>query len=135
LQTLLLERQGLLRGTTLAQASHYDAKHRSAVGAWYQFASQARVLIVNTRQLNESRYPKSIDALADPQWRDRVGVAKPVGGTSATHVACLFVALGDDEAKRLVKSIKNNARLLSSNRDVAARVADNTLAFGLTDSG
>lgn len=134
LETLRLEQQGLLRPTTLLAGSNYDARHRSKQGAWYGFAARARVLIVNTNQLNEARYPKTVLALADPQWRDRVGVAKPVSGTSATHVACLFVALGDDEGKRLVRSMKNNSRLLASNRDVAARVAAGTLAFGLTDS-
>jgi iron(III) transport system substrate-binding protein len=134
LQTLLLEKQGLLRPVSLAAADNYDTKYRSPNGTWYGFAARARVIVVNTNILTESRYPKSIRDLADPQWRDRVGIAKPLAGTTATHAACLWVALGPEEAKRFLKSVKSNAAILSGNRDVAARVASGALTFGLTDT-
>lgn len=134
LQTLLLERQGLLRPVSLGAAQNYDPKYRSPNGTWYGFAARARVLIVNTNHLTKARYPKSVRDLADPQWRDRVGIAKPLAGTTATHAACLWTALGQEECKRLLTSIRNNAAILSGNRDVAARVASGALTFGLTDT-
>jgi iron(III) transport system substrate-binding protein len=134
LQTLLLERQGLLRPVSLAAADNFDSKYRSPSGTWYGFAARARVLVVNTNQLTKARYPKSIRDLADPQWRDRVGIAKPLAGTTATHAAALWVAMGPEEARRFFISVRNNAAILSGNRDVAARVASGALTFGLTDT-
>lgn len=40
----------------------------------------ARVLIVNTKLVGEGERPDSIFDLVDPQWKDRCGIAKPLGG-------------------------------------------------------
>lgn len=134
LHTLRLANEGLLEPVEVAEGANYPAQYRHAGGEWYGFAARARVLIVNINQISEARRPKSIEALTDPQWRDKCGIAKPLAGTTATHAACLFATRGDDEAKQFFKRVKANAQILSGNRDVASRVASGALAFGLTDT-
>ena len=134
LNTLRLERQGLLRPYQSPQASAYPASARSPDGMWYGFAARARILIVNTNQVAEERRPKSIRDLTDPQWYERCGIAKPLFGTTATHAVCLFAAWGDEEAKEFFDGVKRNARIMSGNKQVAEAVAAGTLAFGLTDT-
>ncbi len=134
LNTLRLERQGLLRPYQSPQASAYPASARSPDGMWYGFAARARVLIVNTNQVAEERRPKSIRDLTDPQWYERCGIAKPLFGTTATQAVCLFAAWGDSEAKEFFDGVKRNARIMSGNKQVAEAVAAGTLAFGLTDT-
>jgi iron(III) transport system substrate-binding protein len=134
LHTLRLQREGLLQPVDLPEGQRYPAQYRSTDGTWYGFAARARVLVVNTNKLTESRRPKSIQALTDPQWRDQCAIAKPLAGTTATHAACLFATWGDEEAKRFFQRVKANAQILSGNRDVARRVAAGALAFGLTDT-
>jgi iron(III) transport system substrate-binding protein len=134
LNTYRLERAGLLRSYHSPAAAAYPPTAHSPNGTWYGFAARARVLIVNTNQISEERRPKSIRDLTDPQWYDRCGIAKPLFGTTATHAACLFAVSGDDEAKELFRDIKRNAKIMSGNRQVAAAVAANSLAFGLTDT-
>jgi iron(III) transport system substrate-binding protein len=134
LNTLRLERAGLLRPYASPAAADFPVKSRSPQGLWYGFASRARVLIVNTNQVPEERRPKSIRDLTDPQWHDRCGIAKPLFGTTATHAACLFAAWGDDEAKAYFRDVKRNAQIMSGNKRVAEAVAGNQLAFGLTDT-
>jgi iron(III) transport system substrate-binding protein len=134
LNTLRLERAGLLRPYNVPGATDYPAKYRSPQGLWYGFAARARVLIVNTNQVPEERRPKSILDLTDPQWHDRCGIAKPLFGTTATQAACLFAAWGDDKAKDFFRDVKRNAKIKSGNRQVAEAVGGNSMAFGLTDT-
>ena len=68
---------------------------RAPDGTWHGFAARARILIVNTSLVPEARRaPTSIHDLADPKWKGRTGIAKPLFGTTATHAACLFASLG-----------------------------------------
>jgi iron(III) transport system substrate-binding protein len=134
LNTLRLEREGLLRPYRSPQADAFPASVRSPDGMWYGFAARARILVVNTNQVPEERRPKSIRDLTDPQWYERCGIAKPLFGTTATHAVCLFSAWGDAEAKEFFDGVKRNARIMSGNKQVAEAVAAGTLAFGLTDT-
>ena len=97
-------------------------------------AARARVIIVNTNQVAEARRPKSIYDLTDPQWYDRVAIAKPLFGTTATHAACLFQVWGDEKAGEFFRKVKSNAQILAGNKQVARAVSSGKLAFGLTDT-
>jgi iron(III) transport system substrate-binding protein len=132
LNTLRLQRQGLLRPYTSPAAADFPASARSPQGMWHGLAARARVLLVNTNQVSEERRPKSIRDLTDPQWR--CGIAKPLFGTTATHAACLFAAWGDDDAKEFFRALKASAQILSGNKQVAQAVAGGRLAVGLTDT-
>lgn len=134
LHTLRLAREGLLRSYPSPRAVEYPPESQDPGGRWYGFAARARVLIVNTNRVPEARRPDSIRDLVDVQWRDQVGVAKPLFGTTATHAACLFAALGEEEAKEFFVGLKSNARIMSGNKQVARAVAAGTLSFGLTDT-
>jgi iron(III) transport system substrate-binding protein len=134
LNTLRLQRAGLLRPYISPAAVDFPASVKSPDDLWYGLAARARVLIVNTNQVPEERRPKSIRDLADPQWYERCGMAKPLFGTTATHAACLFAVWGDDEAKEFFRNVKHNARIMSGNKQVAQAVAAGSLAFGLTDT-
>ena len=134
LNTLRLERLGLLRAYDSPAARPYPANVKSPDGLWYGFAARARVLIANTNQLPPERRPESIRDLVDPQWYDRAGIAKPLFGTTATHAACLFAVWGDDEAEEFFLGVKRNCRIMSGNKQVAQAVGAGTLAFGLTDT-
>jgi len=134
LSTLWLEREGLLRPFTSPAASNFPASARSPRGTWYGLASEARVLVINTRQIAEDRRPKSLQSLTDPQWYERTAIAKPLYGASATHAACLFDAWGDAKAREFFVAVKRVARILPSDREVAHAVATGSLAFGLTNS-
>jgi iron(III) transport system substrate-binding protein len=92
------------------------------------------VLVANSNQVFEARLPKSLYDLTDQQWYERVGIAKPLFGLSATHAACLFQTAGESTAEDLFVRIKRNARILQNDREVTRAVANGSLAFGLTNS-
>src|SRR5262245_66177633 len=94
--------------------------YRSADGTWHGFAARARVLIVNTRLVGEGERPKSIYDLADSKWMGKIGIARPIAGTTATHVACLFAVLGEEKATKLFRDLKaNDVQILGGNKQVA----------------
>ncbi|MBI3838620.1 MAG: extracellular solute-binding protein [Planctomycetia bacterium] len=134
LHTLRLEELGLLDTYQPPLAVEYPAMDRSPRGTWHGFAARARVLVVNTRLVSQAERPRSINDLNDPKWKDRVGIAKPLFGTTATHAACLFATWGDGKAKQFFRQLKQNAQIMSGNKQVALSVAAGQLAFGLTDT-
>lgn len=134
LHTLRLEKLGLLEPFTFPGSDDWPTAFRSEKGTWYGMAARGRVLIVNTQLLKEGERPTSIKDLADPQWQGKCAMAKPLFGTTATHAAVLFATWGEEEAQRFFRQVKENAQVLSGNKQVALAVASGQIAWGITDT-
>ncbi len=135
LNTLRLEEKGLLAAYHSPVAEAYPEMYRSPDGTWHGFAARARILIVNTKLVAEADRPKSIYDLADSKWKGKIGIARPVAGTTATHVACLFAVLGEEKAKEFLRGLKaNDIQILGGNKQVAQACAGGQIVFGLTDT-
>ncbi len=132
--TLRLDRKGLLARYETVAASSFPGQYRSANSRWYGFSARARVLVVNTELVSEASRPTSIVDITARQWKGRVGIAKPLAGTTATHAACLFAVWGQERTKEFFRAAKKNARVMAGNKHVARAVATGELAFGLTDT-
>lgn len=133
--TIRLKKRGLLRPFTLANQDDYPEAFRDKDRLWHGFAARARILLVNTQLVSEADRPKNLKDLADPRWKGRVGMAKPLFGTTATHAACLFAVWGDEKALAFFRSLKDNqVQVLSGNKQVAQAVGTGQIAFGLTDT-
>jgi iron(III) transport system substrate-binding protein len=133
--TLRLRDEGVLDTYVSPVGEQYPEAFRGTDGRWYGFAARARVLLVNTRLVPTDQRPTSIHDLADPKWRGKVGIAKPLFGTTATHAACLFAAWGEEKAKEYFQALKaNDVQILAGNKQVALAVVSGQLAFGLTDT-
>ena len=134
LHTLRLKKLGLLKTISVEEASKWPESFRDPQEKWYGFAARARVLLVNTQLVPESERPNSVEDLLDPKWRGKVGIAKPLFGTTATHAAVLFATLGDEAAVKFFSDFKANGKVLGGNKQVALAVSSGELAFGLTDT-
>jgi len=134
LHAVRLEKLGLLEVYRPVAATQYPAKYQSKTGAWHGFAARARVLLINTNRVGSGEPPRSILNLNDEKWHGKVGIAKPLFGTTATHAACLFAIWGDHQAKQFFRQLRGHAKILSGNKQVAASVAAGELAVGLTDT-
>lgn len=134
LNTIRLERHGLLAEFHPANAEQIPEQYRSPHARWYGFAARARVLLINTKRIPVSERPSSVMELADPKWKDRVGIAKPLFGTTATHVAETFAYWPAEQAQEFWRSVLENAQVMSGNKQVARAVSSGQLAWGLTDT-
>ena len=135
LHTLRLKKLGLLEVYQSELADQYPADFVSKEKDWYGFAARARVLIVNTDSISNDRdLPSSVDDLLNPKWKDKCAIARPLFGTTATHAAVLFAQMGEEEAKKYLTKLSENAQIESGNKQVATKVAAGQYAFGLTDT-
>jgi iron(III) transport system substrate-binding protein len=135
LNTLRLKEKGLLAAFHPGHAADLPDTFKAKDGTWYGFAARARILIVNTKLVPESDRPKGINDLLDFKWKGKIGIAKPLFGTTATHAACLFATWGDEKAKGFFHDLKaNGVQVVSGNKQVATAVGSGQLAFGLTDT-
>ncbi|MEM8678420.1 MAG: extracellular solute-binding protein, partial [Planctomycetota bacterium] len=109
--------------------------YRSSDQTWYGFGARVRVIVVNTEVLSDpSAWPRRLADLADSKWQGRAGIAKPLFGTTATHAAVLFHLWGAERAKAFFDEVRQNAKVLAGNRQVAIAVARGQLAWGVTDT-
>jgi iron(III) transport system substrate-binding protein len=81
-------------------------------------------LIVNKHLVPQKDWPRSIFDLTDARWKNRVVIARPQFGTSATMAACLFQVLGEEKAEAFYRGLKDNGvQLAPGNKQVAEWVA------------
>jgi iron(III) transport system substrate-binding protein len=135
LNTLRLKDRGLLQPFRPTHAGDLPESFRDQDDAWYGFAARARILLVNTKSVAEKDRPKGLMDLLEPRWRGKIGMAKPLFGTTATHAACLFSAWGEEKAKKFFRDLKaNGIQIFSGNKQVATAAGSGEIAFGLTDT-
>lgn len=132
--TLRLEQAQLLSSYVSPVASDFPPQYCSGRGHWHGFAARARVLLVNTELVDANREPNTILDLANDDWLGKVGIAKPLAGTTASHAACLFAVWGEEQAKDFFRKVKRNAKVMAGNKQVALAVGRGELSFGLTDT-
>ncbi len=104
-------------------------------GCWAAFSLRARVIVYNTNLLKPEDVPKSLQELAEEKWRGKVVMANPLFGTTASHMAALYLALGDEGAESFLLALKaNDVRLVEGNSVVRDVVARGEMPLGLTDT-
>jgi len=104
---------------------------------WTGFGCRARVLVYNTNRVKREELPKTLEDLAQPRWKGRFLVAKPLFGTTRSHLVSLVLAVGEEKAFALFRAWRENGVVIAaSNGDVRNRVADENSGFdiGLTDT-
>ncbi len=135
MHTMRLQNLGLLEVYQSPQAEYFPQHFVSSKKQWHGFAARARVLIVNTDLLPDPQQrPNSIYDLANPKWKGRCAMARPLFGTTATHAAVLFAELGEEKATKFMQQIAANAKIEGGNKQVALKVASGQYAFGITDT-
>jgi len=134
-RTLVLKDKGVLARYVSPSASDIPGQFKDAEAYWTGFAARARVLIYNKEMVSEDRLPASIFDLTDPQWNNKVAMAYPLFGTTATHVAAWYALLGPERTERYLRDLKQNGVLIvdgnATSRDV---VVQGEVPLGFTDT-
>jgi iron(III) transport system substrate-binding protein len=135
MHTVRLQKLGLLAPHKWRVDAGWPPDMIASDGTWCGFAARARVLLVNTELIpDRADYPNSVRELADPKWQGRCAMARPLFGTTATHFAVLRERDGRTETLQLLSQIRDNAVILSGNKQVALAVSAGNVAWGLTDT-
>jgi iron(III) transport system substrate-binding protein len=135
-QTMRLAADGLLEPYDSPAARDIPPAYRDPERRWTGFAARARVLIANTRLVPADEQPRSIFDLLEARWAPGdVAIANPLFGTSSTHAAALFAALGPARAKDFFLRLRDQgARFVDGNSVVRDMVASGEAKVGLTDT-
>lgn len=136
--TVRLAEAGVLAPFTATEA-HADfgggwpSSMRAEDGTWYGFALRARVIAYDTRKMDAP--PRTLRDLAEPAWRGKVGIARPLFGTTVGHVAALVHLWGEGPTRSWLEAMaSNDLRLYDSNSAVVRAIADGEIELGLTDT-
>ena len=135
-QTIGLERAGVLAPYRSPAARDLPARYIDPDGYWAGFAPRARVILVNTRLVDPSSQPRSLNDFLDTRWPgEKIGIAYPLFGTTATQAAALYALWGPERGHAFFQALaKRKIRVLAGNSVVKDKVASGELLFGLTDS-
>lgn len=136
--TVALASEGLLQPYDSPAASEIPETFRDPERRWTGFAARARVFIVNTDLMDPSEVD-SMDDLLDPKWAGKVGMARPLTGTTLTHMTALFQMLGEEAARGYLTEVKaandrGELDLTSGNATLMKKVRDGVLHWGWTDT-
>ena len=135
-QTIELKEREVLASYGSRDADNIPSQYRDPEGFWTGIAGRARLLIINTDQVEHDDYPESILDLLDPPIdAERIGIAWPMFGTTATHAAALYAHLGPTQGRAFFEMLKmTGIRAVDGNSVVRDMVASGQLAMGFTDT-
>ncbi len=134
-QTVRLKDKGLLAPYVSPQAATIPAAFKDADGYWTGFAARARVIIYNTTLVREADVPTRVRDLADPRFKGKGVMAKPLTGTTLTHVCTLYANDGMDRTDAWLEAlIKNDVQFEKGNAQSMQTVSEGGRAFGMTDT-
>jgi iron(III) transport system substrate-binding protein len=110
-----------------------DPRFVSDDGRWVGVSGRARVVIYDTRVLEEADLPASIDGFTDPAWKGRIGWA-PTNASLHAFVTAYRVLNGDEAAQAWLEGIQANEPKVYDNNDaVLAAVAAGEVEVGFVN--
>jgi len=132
LGTMRLHRMGRLAPYRGDGHRRIPDDYKDANGHWTGFAARLRVWIINTDQMSPTP-PAIATALCGDL--SRMGIAKPLYGTTRMHYTVLWNHLGPTGLRDWHQHLdQDGVRRLPGNAHVKNQVARGTCAFGLTDT-
>ncbi|MBL8350368.1 MAG: extracellular solute-binding protein [Burkholderiaceae bacterium] len=133
LRTHRLDKQGVLGPTAVDKSLALPAAAVTAHSVG--FGVRSRVIAVHTPSVPEAARPTRLQDLADPRFKGKVAIARPLFGTTSTHFAALHAQLGAARFSEFLQALKRNeVMILPGNGDVRDAVAAGRAAVGLTDT-
>jgi iron(III) transport system substrate-binding protein len=134
LWTVRLARAGVLEPYASPAAADIPAEFRDPTGLWTANGLRARILIVHAPTAGTPR-PSSYRDLADPRWKGRAGMARPVAGTTLSHLAALRAAVGGPALEAWYRgAVAQGLHLATGNGSLAREVGRGSFPFGFTDT-
>ena len=128
----ILKQRGVAAAYRSPSAVGIPEMFKDPQGYWTGFSARLRVLVAGP---SVSDPPTSVLDLGDPRWSGRVVLANPLFGTTTSHIAALFVHLGDERGREFLRRLKaNRLRLSASNGESADQVTADPSLLSLVDS-
>lgn len=124
---------GMLEPLPNEAVARVPERFRSPTGEWVGVSGRARTVVYNPARIKPEELPQSLDALADPRYRGRFGVA-PTNASFQAHMAVYRVVAGAEALDTLLRGITaNQPKRYPKNGAIVQAVADGEIDFGLVN--
>ena len=134
-RTILLARKGLLTPYPSIQWRSFPDSFKDKDGYWTGFAARARILLYHKNMIEERNVPTSIFDLTDARWKEKVTIAYPLFGTTATHIAALYTLIGQEKTESYLKRlVENRVVVVDGNSVTRDLVVEGKVPIGFTDT-
>jgi iron(III) transport system substrate-binding protein len=135
INTIFLKNAGLLAPYNSPNAADIPPTFKDPDGYWSGFAARGRIIIANDKLAGEGPKPSRLMDLIDPKQKGRCVLAKPLAGTTVTHMLVLFEVLGDQPTRNfLEKLVSDGVDTAAGNAHVMRQVREGVHAWGFTDT-
>lgn len=125
-----LAKRGLLAPVDSATLAAIPSKYNSPTGNWVGVSARASVLAYNTSKVKADALPKSLLALANPEWKGKIAFA-PTETDFQPLVTAIGALRGAPAAEQWLRGLKRNAKLYEDNEAIIAAVDRGEVAAGL----
>lgn len=99
--------------------------------SWVGVTGRARVIVYDGEELTAEEVPDSVDALTEPEWSGRVGIA-PSNASFQAFITAYRVLNGEEAADEWVSALAaNDPQIFENNGAVLAAVNDGVVDTGL----
>jgi iron(III) transport system substrate-binding protein len=115
---VLVDKAGLFEPLPQDILDQVPAQFRPQNGNWTGIAARSTVFAYNAEKLSETDLPKTMAALAEPEWKGR-WAASPSGADFQAIVAAYLVLEGEDSTLDWLKGMQENAVIVRGNRAAA----------------
>ena len=124
----------LFQAVDSAIAERIPANYRAEDNKWIGLAARARVLVINTNLVKPDQI-KSVFDLADPAYKDKIGITPATNDSFIAGVTVYTEKLGEQKVTQWLKGVKHNAgnHVFEKHRAIVKDVAEGKLAVGLVN--
>jgi iron(III) transport system substrate-binding protein len=126
----ILAERGALAPLPESLLSMVAPTFRGSRGTWVGTSGRLRVLVYDTTKLGPETLPQSIEELALPKWRGKLGWA-PTNGSMHAHVSALRHAWGEEKTRAWLTAVAANAPIkYPKNSPQVAAANDGAIEIG-----
>ena len=126
-----LAKEGRLGGLAQAQLDKVSSRYRAEDGTWVGVTGRVRVVAYNPAKVAAKDLPASVFELAQPVWKDRIGIA-PTNASFQSFVTGMRVLAGEERTTSWLRSlVANKPKEYESNDLVLDAVQKGDVAVGL----
>ncbi|MFZ5825162.1 MAG: extracellular solute-binding protein [Bacillota bacterium] len=98
---------------------------------WHAVTVRARVIMYNKDLVSESELPARLFELADPRWKDQVGMATGANESVIANVTALRITEGEQATERFLTDLKRNGvKIFKGHSDVRRAVGRGEIKLG-----
>ncbi|MDO5730150.1 extracellular solute-binding protein [Corynebacterium sphenisci] len=127
----LVSEQGMLAPLSDAVLDRVPAGFAAADGTWVGVTGRARVVAYDRDTVDAAEAPDTVEAMVDPKWKGRIGVA-PGNASFIAFVSAMRDARGDEAtAAWLDKLVANEPVIYEKNSHILEGVDTGEVAIGL----